>query len=356
MLKRLVEHLQHKGGSRHQVVSLTNVGEVGQYLKSVGIQVHVLEMKSLLNLPSALVRLIFMIRNIKPNVVQTWMYHADLIGGIASFLAGFNNIIWNVRNTEIPQRAFSRTGLVIRLCALLSRFIPQKIICCAYSAMKSHKKLGYDPKRMIVIPNGFDIQKWSMPTLNKSIIRETFRLPLDTFIIGIVGRYDPLKGYDQFIKAASIMAKRYDQPLLFLMVGRNVDKNNTDLLALIESEGGCANFKLMGERSDIPQIMCALDLYCLSSIAEGFPNVVAEAMLMEIPCVVTDVGDARQIVGNLGQVVASYNPQKLANALLRMTLLESHDRKDIGRKSRKRILKYYDIDVVAGQYMKLYGK
>ena len=149
-----------------------------------------------------------MIRNIKPNVVQTWMYHADLIGGIASFLAGFNNIIWNVRNTEIPQRAFSRTGLVIRLCALLSRFIPQKIICCAYSAMKSHKKLGYDPKRMIVIPNGFDIQKWSMPTLNKSIIRETFRLPLDTFIIGIVGRYDPLKGYDQFIKAASIMAER----------------------------------------------------------------------------------------------------------------------------------------------------
>jgi glycosyltransferase involved in cell wall biosynthesis len=110
----------------------------------------------------------------------------------------------------------------------------------------------------------------------------------------------------------------------------------------------------MGERKDISNIMYALDVYCLSSKSEGFPNVVAEAMLMQTPCVVTDVGDAKRIVGSLGKVVPSNNASELANALLEMERLDTHELRKIGRASREKILETYNIEVIAQQYSRLY--
>ena len=350
MLKRLIQSSQSQGDYCHNVISLTTFGEVGRYLKSIGIQVYELKMKSVLDVPSAFFRLIRLIKSIKPDVVQTWMYHADLLGGIASRFAGIHNIFWNIRNTEIPQRTISKTSLIIRICALLSRTIPRKIICCAHAGVTSHAKLGYDVKRMLVIPNGFDICSWSLPTQSRYKIRETYGFPVDSFIVGTVGRFDSLKGYDVLIEAGSLIAKSSRRPFLFLMVGRNVNNQNFDLLKLIERKGGQANFRLLGEREDISQIMYALDVYCLSSKAEGFPNVVAEAMLMETPCVVTDVGDAARIVGSLGKVVSPRDPSRLAEALLEMERMSKNELKDIGRNSRKQIANNYDIEAIAQVY------
>ena len=350
MLKRLIQSSQSQGDYCHNVISLTTFGEVGRYLKSIGIQVYELKMKSVLDVPSAFFRLIRLIKSIKPDVVQTWMYHADLLGGIASRFAGIRNIVWNIRNTEIPQSTISKTSIIIRICALLSRTIPRKIICCAHAGVTSHVKLGYDVKRMLVIPNGFDICSWSLPTQSRYKIRETYGFPVDSFIVGTVGRFDSLMGYDVLIEAGSLIAKSSRRPFLFLMVGRNVNNQNFDLLKLIERKGGQANFRLLGEREDISQIMYALDVYCLSSKAEGFPNVVAEAMLMETPCVVTDVGDAARIVGSLGKVVSPRDPSRLAEALLEMERMSKNELKDIGRNSRKQIVNNYDIEAIAQVY------
>lgn len=354
MLKRLIEYSKNEVDKCHTVISLTSIGELGTYLKSIGIEVHELKMQSILDIPITFFRLVDIVRNIKPDIVQTWMYHADLLGGIASRFAGIRNIVWNVRNTGIPQSRLSRTGLVITICAALSRIIPKKIVCCAHAGLNSHAKLRYDSKRMLVIPNGFDNDTWSIPTQTRAEIRETFNLPDGTFIVGIVGRFDPLKGYDVFVEAAGIMLEQCQRPVIFLMIGRNVTNNNSDLRALIESKGRGAKFRLMGERKDISNIMYALDVYCLSSKSEGFPNVVAEAMLMQTPCVVTDVGDAKRIVGSLGKVVPSNNASELANALLEMERLDTHELRKIGRASREKILETYNIEVIAQQYSRLY--
>lgn len=350
MMSRLIIHMPNHS---HTVVSLTDNGMVGQELIEMGYQVHALHTKPLL-IWSALFQLWSLIRKDPPDIIQTWMYHADLLGGCIGRLAGVKNIVWNIRNTKIPQRSFSITWLVIRLCAFLSSVIPRSIICCSHAGFKSHILLGYDAKRMVTIPNGYDIENWPLPTKSKTEVRELYQLPVDKFIVGFVGRYDPLKGCDIFIKAAAIMAHLSRVQPLFLMIGRNLDSRNKELCSLILNDGGKAEFVLMGECKEVSQIMCVLDAFCLASKAEGFPNVVAEAMLMQIPCVVTDVGDAAMILGKTGAVVQPCNPHELAQALLDYHSMNPADLRKKGLAARNRIVENFDINFVVKCYEDVY--
>lgn len=350
MLRRLVMNMREH---MHIIVSLTERGTLGQVLIADGHTVHALGMSPTTVWPT-LRQLWRLIRQTRPDVIQTWMYHADLLGGLLGRFAGVRNIVWNVRNTEIPQGRFSVTGIVICVCASLSRVIPRAIVCCADAGLDSHAALGYSRDRMVVIPNGYETQTWKPPSHSKSDIRTLYGLPLDSFIIGIVGRFDPLKGYDVFVEAAGLMTERSRHQFLFVMVGRSVDRQNSALRTMILSKGGHAHFKLMGEQKDIAQIMYSLDVLCLASKAEGFPNVVAEAMLMEVPCVVTDVGDARQIVGQTGIVIPANKPSLLADALLALEGMEQKVRYEMGCAARRRIVELYDIDIILQRYVKLY--
>jgi glycosyltransferase involved in cell wall biosynthesis len=350
MLLRLVSALpRHK----HIIVSLTKIGLIGDRLIESGHAVHAIDLRPL-TFTSSLFKLWKLIRSYRPDVIQTWMYHSDLLGGLIGRFAGVRNIVWNVRNTEIPQRRCSVTGLVVKLCAALSHWVPRAIVCCSHAAMKSHVALGYNPGRMIFIPNGYDSKAWAVPSESKSEIKRSYQLPLNSVIIGIVGRFDRLKGYDVFVEAAALLSERCRHNALFVMVGRNIDDKNAELSALIAEKGGRAQFKLMGEWKNVSRIMYALDIFCLASRAEGFPNVVAEAMLMQVPCVVTDVGDAGLIVGTTGKVVPPNRPAALADALLSVENMVEAERLAVGRDARKRILEQFDIGAVADRYEDLY--
>jgi glycosyltransferase involved in cell wall biosynthesis len=350
MLFRLVSALPHH---KHVVVSLTGIGLVGKQLIDSGHNVHAVDLK-LFNTCFALISLWRLIKQYRPDVLQTWMYHSDLLGGMVGRLAGIRNVVWNVRNTEIPQKKFSVTGFIVKLCALFSYVLPRTIVCCSTASLISHVKLGYRRDRMRFIPNGYDVQNSALPSKSKEELKKFYLLPSNAFVIGTVGRYDRLKGYEVFIEAAAKLTELFSQKLLFVMVGRGVDENNIELNKLIKDKGGNAQFKLMGERKDIESIMYMFDVFCLASHAEGFPNVVAEAMLMQVPCVVTDVGDARVIVGTTGVVVKPGQSTALSDALLSLTMLSDNQRTDIGRDARRRIMKKFDINVVALQYAKIY--
>ncbi len=350
MLQRLVLNMpQHI----HIIVSLTTVGSLGEELKNSGYNVYALDMRWF-SIIGNIRCLWVLIRKYSPDVIQTWMYHADLLGGLLGRFAGIRNIVWNIRNTEIPQSKLSPTGVLIRVCASLSHVVPRWIVCCADSARYHHAALGYCNDRMSVIPNGYDTKRWRPPPQTKEHIRSIFDLPLDAFIVGIVGRFDPLKGHDLFIEAVSLIPDLTSQKCLFLMVGRGLDNNNHKITSIISTKGGRANFKLIGETRDVASIMYTLDLLCLTSKSEGFPNVVAEAMLMEVPCIVTNVGDAAKIVGNSGTVVLSRDPLELANAILSFINLSKAQIKEMGLVARQRIMKSYDITYIARRYEALY--
>lgn len=350
MLSRLVSALPHH---KHVVVSLTEIGLIGKQLIDTGHDVYAVNLK-FFNSWRSLFKLWKLIKKTRPDVIQTWMYHSDLLGSLIGRLAGVRNVVWNIRNTEIPQRKFSATGLVIRLCALFSHVLPSTIVCCSNASMSSHVRLGYHRDHMKFIPNGYDFQTCSLPTQSKKDLKYSYGLPSNTLLIGLVGRFDRLKGYEVFIEAAAELSDRYSQQLLFVMVGRDVDEKNDELIKLIKDKGGRAQFKLMGERKDILSIMYNFDVLCLASHAEGFPNVVAEAMLMQVPCVVTNVGDASSIVGETGIVVPPGQPSALAEALLSFASMSDDQRIVIGHNARKRIMENFDIKVIALLYDEVY--
>lgn len=350
MLCRLVKQMEDHS---HIIISLTAVGALGQELIASGYSVYALDFR-LSRSVRALRKFWSLIRQHRPDVIQTWMYHSDLLGGLVGMIAGHRNIVWNVRNTQIPQRSFSTTAFVIKLCALFSRYLPHSIVCCAHAALESHAALGYDRSRMVVIPNGYDVDIWKPLPRSKSDIRLSFGLPMDAVIVGIVGRFDLLKDYDNFVEAAGIVASTSSSLHAFVMVGRNVDDSNMKLAAMISAKGRHARFHLLGERKDIAEIMSTFDVYCLSSKAEGFPNVVAEAMLMEVPCVVTDVGDAALIVGSTGLVVPQGQPIALAKAISALANMDPLKRQKMGRSARQSVIDNFAMESVAKRYQSLY--
>jgi glycosyltransferase involved in cell wall biosynthesis len=343
MLKRLVIESLKSSSHKYSVISLTTEGEGAAELVSQGIEVRSLGMRSGFGGPIALYKLIKIFKRDRPDVVYTWMYYSDLLGGLAAFFCGIKDIIWGIRCTQIPQRSFSVAGLIRKICSVLSFYLPRKIICCAEAARLAHVDLGYCAEKMIVIPNGFDLSVFKPSAALRNKTRKKLNVSERSLVVGIVGRFDPMKDFNNFIQAASLVSDELND-VKFLMIGRGLDKENTELMQWIEKTQCPNKFILIGE-TDPHDLYAAMDLYCLSSKGEGFPNVVAEAMAMGIPCVVTDVGDAALIVGTSGLVVDPMDAYALYKGLISMLTLRSQELLLFGATARQLIENHYDIKV-----------
>lgn len=353
MLKRLIESHQTNFHYQHSVVSLSNIGRVGLNLQAIGVEVVALKMRTAWDAPSALFGLIRQIRSTRPDVVQTWMYHADLLGGLAARVAGNRKVVWNIRSSEGTNKFL--TMLVIRLCAIFSYFIPAKIICCGEKAKDAHFNLGYDKKNFEVVPNGYDLSLFTRSELIRASMREKLACKDKDLLIGVCGRYDPVKDYRNFIEAASIVANKLEK-VRFVMIGRNCDSKNDTIISWLQEFNISNLFTLLGERNDVPDVMSALDIFCLSSKTEGFPNVVCEAMAMNVPCVVTRAGDAEFIIGHTGFTVPTESSADLANALLKMSNLPSYKRAELGLSARMRVEDNFSIKQVSDRYASIYSR
>jgi glycosyltransferase involved in cell wall biosynthesis len=352
MLKRLVESAP-ANIPETVVVSLTSLGLIGESLRTRGVCVHTLGMASALDFPITLWRLIRLIRQYRPAVLQTWMYHADFLGGLAARLAGSCHVVWNVRGTAIPQGALSITYWLIRLCAVCSYFIPDRIICCANSAKIAHIRLRYAAHKMIVVPNGYDFSAFELHSNSRERVRLELGFSGGDIVICVVGRFDPLKDFYNFVTAATyISSKRSD--VKFLMVGRGNEWSNAMLRSWIEDAGIVRQFKLVGQQTDVAYYLSAIDVFCLSSVNEAFPNVVVEAMAMGLPCVVTRAGDAADILGDDNFAVPVSDSVALADALLRMCNLDPVGRRLLGNRNAKKVRDEYGIEKIRRKYEEVY--
>lgn len=301
--------------NRHVVISLTDEGKYGHSLRANGVDVHTLGISFNPGAPLAFLALIQLLRKYRPDVVQTWMYHSDLIGGVAARIAGIKAIAWGIRNTVLERGRSKVVSLLIaHLLARLSWWLPCRIVVCAQRAMEVHATLGYQQAIMRFIPNGYDLSVFTPGVDQAAALRAEWGVPSNMASVGSVARYDPYKDHSNLLRALSLLHSRKIQ-LCCVLVGSNVDADNRQLTCEIRDLGLQDAARLLGARTDIPAIMSAFDVFVLSSSAEAFPNVVAEAMACETPCVVTDVGDAAQIVGDTGWVVPPRDPNALAEAI-----------------------------------------
>ena len=312
MLYRLCVHDRKH---RHTVISLMDEGKYGPLLEQTGIPVHCLYLpRGRLRL-TALIHLFQLLRQLRPDVVQTWMYHGDFIGGVMARLAGARNVVWGIHNTTLELGKSKWTTIMIaRVSAWLSHWIPRRIAVCAQRSVEVHSLLGYDTVRMRVIPNGYSLSRFRPDELAGMRVRDEWGVPTEMPLLGMVARFDPQKDHENLLGALTVLRQR-GMDFRCVLIGAGLDGGNERLLELISSKKLQQHIKLVGQRNDIPAVMNALDVHVLSSAAEAFPNVLAEAMACGTPCVTTDVGDAAVIVGGTGWVVPPGDASALADGV-----------------------------------------
>jgi len=354
MLLKLLLHIDRERFAS-RVISLTTGGPIGDRLEGLGIPVQALGMRPGFPDAGAVLRLAGWLRGNPSSLVQTWMYHADLVGGIAARLAGCGPVIWGIRNSNLDVLHSRRsTRWTVKICAFLSNKIPARIVSCSETARRIHVNLGYAVDKMLVIPNGFDLDLFRPDPQGRASVRQELGLSPETRLVGLVARFDPQKDHQTFIQAAAEVRARYTG-VEFLLCGDGITWENARLAGWIEERGLGDCFHLLGRREDIPRLSAALDVACSSSAyGEAFPNVLGEAMACGVPCVVTDVGDSAYIVGETGKVVPPRDYRALAGALLELLALPPDKRVELGVEARKRTQQSFDIHAVVHHYEQLY--
>ena len=338
-----------------QVISLIDPGPMKARLESAGIRVASLGMKRGSANPIHVFRLANWIKNSQTNLVQTWMYHADLLGGIAARLAG-KPVVWGIHHSNLhPTQNKRLTIWTARVCEVLSPWVPKRIVCCSQASRITHIDFGYDGEKMEVIPNGFDLRAFHPDAEARTSLRGELGLTESTPLIGMAGRFHVQKGHRNFVEAAAKLHARMPDAH-FVLCGAEVDASNTELTGWIGRAGNGLDkvCHLLGRRNDMNRIFAALDIATSTSLSEAFPMAVGEAMACGTPCVVTDVGDSAHIVGNTGRVVPAENPQALADAWEFLLSGDASSRKQLGQAARNRVQRSFDLDAIVERYQKLY--
>ena len=300
--------------NNHVVVSFKGPEKYFLLLKKLGIKVYCLDIRFF-----SIHKFLFLAKLLyfhKPDIVQTWLVHADCIGGIIARLLGIKNVIWNIRysNLEIGKAKLT-TILIIKILAKLSYIIPKSIIINSKKAKKIFKTQGYCKKKLKFIPNGFDLLILRPKKTQKIHFKKKIKIKKSIPLIGNVARYDKKKDHLNLLNALSLIRSN-NINFFCILVGSKIDKNNVILVSEIKRLKLSNYVKLLGQKDNISEVMNGLDIFIQSSsYGEGFPNVVAESMACSTPCVVTDVGDAAFIVGKTGWVVLPNNSKNLAKAI-----------------------------------------
>ena len=349
--RMLVKLIESTNRVEHSVISLLDKGSQGEILEKQGVSVRCLNMNRGIPSLSKLIQLRNFVSEANPNVIQSWMYHAN----VATYFANMNKnypLIFNIRHALNDFRNEKRsTKVAINLNSVFSRKV-EGIIFNSEMSKDQHVKFGLRNESLVVIPNGFDIEKFQPNDGNRLRVRNYYKIAEDEILIGAVGRNHSVKGFDVFLKGCSLVAKQIEK-VKFILIGKGI-KEDEDLRDLSCSLGINDSLIFENERDDLEKVWPAIDIYCNSSRSEAFSNTIGEAMLNEIPCIVTDVGDSAKIVGSTGIVVQPNEPKYLAKAILEICNLNKTRKNDLGISARKRIKENFSISKISDQYLNLY--
>ena len=337
------------------VVSLVPGGELAAPLRELGVPVTELDLRPGHPDPRALWQLRRAVRDFAPDVVQAWMYHANLAATLATWGLPVP-VVWNIRHTltDIADEA-PLTRLVIRAGGRLARRSAVVVHNAAVS-VEQHAPFGYDPAHARVLPNGFDLDRFRPDGTAGSALRRELGLPDDALLVGLLARRHRFKGHENFLRAVAEVRRRLPAAHA-VCAGRGITGADTALAALAAQDDLRGHVHLLGPRTDAPGFLAGLDVLCVASRwGEGFPNVLGEALACGTPCVATDVGESRTILEGVGKVVPPDDGAALATALTGMLELPATDRAELGRRGRERVAEHYALDAVARRYVELWSE
>ena len=365
-LMRLLRVWQQDGLSS-SVIALGPEGTMSDSVRALGLPLTHLDMRFGARGLLAPDRLTRALRTLKPDVIQTWMYHADLLGGLCARVVN-RPCVWNIRNLNLDPAVHSRSTLpVVKTCARLSRRLPTHILSNSNSARAVHIDAGYFADHFTVIPNGYDTDKFRPDPEQAGALRQKMGIAPEAHVIGHVARLDPQKDHRTFLKA---IQEYYEQghDAVFVLIGKQVHPDTSefrDWLREFELEdriltpngstkGASGGLMFLNERRDVDQLYRLMDIYCLSSSSEASPNVIGEAMSSGVPCVSTDVGDAGLIMGKTGVLVAAGDSTALAKGWRTLLERSPKERETQAIAVRDRIVAHFRTEEIAKKYEALY--
>ncbi len=350
MLYKLLKYTNQKKYEVN-VISMLDEGIYGKRIKELGFEVISLNMKQGIPSVRGFRKAKKHIKN--TDIIQTWMYHADLFGYLMYRFSKVKKIIWGIRRSNLDSKLNkSTTIMVAKINSRLSKSV-DVIVSCSYKAKEVHERFGFSNKNLVVIPNGFELSQFSKETEEKQCANNTINNNENVPHIVHVGRWNILKDHENLLNALKIVKQRGFKFHAFL-IGTDINRENKDLMKILNQNDLNNNINLLDRREDIPALMSAADIFVSSSRDEGFPNVIGEAMACETPCVVTDAGDSAYIVGDTGITVPTKDPISLADGITEMLIKSKDEREHLGSLARKRVVNNFDIIKVSKQFEELY--
>ncbi|WP_180059639.1 glycosyltransferase [Acinetobacter sp. YH12128] len=341
MLARLIQQTEHD--YQHVIIALMKTSEVYQSTLE-RCQSHYALGWNGLNTLSTVSQLRALLKKLQPATVQCWMYHANALTSLSVIgLAKKPKVVWGIHHSlASPKDESISTKIALSLSKILSKQ-PNSIIYCAHSSLEQHQAFGFQNPNCKVIANGVFLDKFQP---NPELHQPT--------VIGFAGRYHPAKGYPYLFETMGLLK---DENIIFKIAGSGASLDNVDVKALFEQyQLDVEKVHLLDQISDMPAFYQSIDAFLMTSITEGFPNVLVEAMASGLPCISTDVGDAKYIVQDLGAIVPPRNAHALAEEILAYVQKTEAEKHALKQATRERVEQNFSIETVSGQYMQVWSQ
>ena len=347
----LLRILQSPTAIEHSVLVLAWPDVMTAAYEQTGAPLLHLNMQRPADLPLFLPRIIKAVRRFNPDVVTGWLYHGNLAAGIAARVL-HKPYVFNIRHSlDALAKEKRTTRASIRVGALLSRKASAVILNSRRSA-RQHESVGY-ARNLQTIPNGIEQVRFIRNASQDDTRRDLSRgLSLDLPTIATVGRLDPAKDYATLFAALTRLNAR---PVQVLMAGKGLEDGNSAFEKLAEPARAAGHRIIgLGEVNDPRRVYWAADLYVSSSKTEALPNVILEAMAAGLPCVATDVGDCRDVIGESGWIVSPESPSELAEAIEMAVAAGADELQARGNAARSIVRERFALDVMVTQFERVW--
>ena len=356
LLQELVRHVDPS--FKHIILAtLKNSGPLTSRFSELGINAHAFNLYSPMRGIRNKWKAIRSIIRFRPDVCLCWSGDSNLISVVPRIFG--IPVVWTIHNSTINwNTAAMRCG--VRLSALLSRFVPEKIVCCSYKTYEAYRNIhNYRQDKLLVITNGVDVRKFRPNKENREKVRKALEISCDAIVIATAARIElvgrpsqgDFKDLGTLFKAAAIVCQKKPN-IIFMLFGVNLTYDNAQLRGWINEHDLHSNVKLLGLRNDVPELFAASNIYAMSSTTgEGLPISLIEAMAAGVIPVCTDSGDIGKVIGSAGFVVPQGSAAKLAAAILAIAELSKERRAEYSRNAVEIVKKFYSIELTTQRYV-----
>ena len=349
----LYKILAHQKREDIIVVTLEGRDYFNDKLEALGVKVITLNMRRGIPSLRAVFQYVTLIRKVKPDVIISWMYHANIFSILTKPVLPKHKTIFNIRQSLYDLNKEKRlTYYIIKLNARLSSYA-DLIVNNSKQSIEQHKKIGFSESNNQFIPNGFELDKFKPSLCLRNEFRKKYDIQDGIIIIGNLARFHPMKNHLGLIKAFKTVKNECKHSLKLVLGGDNINSDNREIKSLIDKLGLSNDCILLG-RVESVNVLPAFDIYISASLwGEGFPNVLGEAMACGVPCVSTDIGDSRRVIGNTG-IVIGHSDNDIADGIIRMLSMPKEEFYKLKTSAQEKVIKNYAIETISRQYEQLY--